>query len=361
MNMPPQFDDQKLARRLWEAFTEVERREGLSLLMRYQEPGGAQKDRVVGAGWLGSRIPNLTPERTMISAGAQAAIVAVLGVLANRGDVICTEAMAYPGLRTAAARLGLEVLRLELDDEGILPTALAKACREVGVKALCCTPTLQNPTTATMSLARREEIIAVARRHRLAILEDDAYGRLPDPALPALAALAPDLTWHIAGLAKLVSPALRIAYVAAPDAQGAVQVAAQLRAISGMASPITAAAATHRISTGLASAALAAIRSETRARRRIAAEALGNVAAEPADAFHPWLRLPSPWSRGTFLAALRSHEISVVPSDAFATSGDPPEAVRIGLGAPRTRDDLARALSTIAQVLTPPQPSRSYV
>lgn len=351
MNMPPLFDDPKLVRRMWQAVLDVETREGLSLLMRYQDPGGAKVDRAAGAAWLRDRLPDLTMERTLVAAGAQPSLVAVLGLLANHGDSICSEALAYPGLRSAAAHLGLAVIGLEMDEEGIIPTSLAAACRDIGPKALCCTPTLQNPTTATMSLRRRHEIIAVARRYRLPIVEDDAYGKLPGTAEPPLAALAPDLTWHIAGLAKLVSPALRIAYIATPDERWAAQAASKLRAITGMASPLTAAIATKWIRNGAAEAVLQAIRSETRARRRMAAEALGDAAGAPADAFHLWLPLPQPWTCGAFQAALRSHDIFVVPSDAFATSRESPQAVRIGLGAPSTRTDLARALNTIARVL----------
>ncbi|MBS0334886.1 MAG: PLP-dependent aminotransferase family protein, partial [Proteobacteria bacterium] len=251
MNMPPLFEAPRLERRMWRSLADLETREGLALLLRYQDPGGAMPDRAAGAAWLRERLPGLGPERTLVAAGAQAALVATLGVLAHPGDAICAEALAYPGLRAAAAHLGVEVVGLEMDREGIVPGALAAACREVGPKALCCTPTLQNPTTATMSLARREEIVAIARRHHLPIVEDDAYGRLPATPEPALAALAPDLVWHIAGLAKVASPALRIAYVATPDERGAARTAQRLRATTGMASPITAALASDWIRTGV--------------------------------------------------------------------------------------------------------------
>jgi DNA-binding transcriptional MocR family regulator len=351
MNMPPPFDNAVLARRMWRGFAEAEARQGLGLLLRYQDPGGVAEDRAAAASWLADRIPGLDPARTLVAPGVQATLVSVIGALAHPGDAVCTEQLAYPGVRAAAAHLGLRLVGLEMDREGILPSAFARACREIGPKALCCTPTLQNPTTATMSLARRREIVALARRHRVAIVEDDAYGRLPEEAQPPLAALAPEITWHIAGLAKLASPALRIAYVAAPDAAAAAEVAGRLRAVAGMASPISAAVATRWIRTRTAEEVLKAIRRETRARRRMAAEALGPRFLEPAEAFHLWLELPDPWTRAAFQAELQAQDISVIPSDAFVTSGQPPEAVRIGLGAAATRADLARALAAMAQAL----------
>ena len=351
MNMPPPFQDEALARRMWRGFAEAEARQGLDLLLRYQDPGGVAEDRAAGAAWLADRVPGLGPERTLVAPGVQAALLSVIASLANPGDLICAERLAYPGVRAAAAHLGLAVAGLEMDAEGIVPDAFARVCREQGPRLLCCTPTLQNPTTASMSLARRQAIVAIARRHRVAIVEDDAYGKLPRNPEPPLAALAPELTWSIVGLAKLASPALRIAYIASPDADGAAQVAGRLRAVAGMASPVSAAVATRWIRTGTAEAVLEAIRGETRARRRIAAEAFGPGVLEPAEAFHLWLELPPPWTRTRFQAELQAHAVSVVSSDAFVTAGEPPEAVRIGLGAAATRADLARALAAMAQVL----------
>lgn len=350
MNMPPPFSDQDLVRRLWRGFKNPGG-EALGLLLRYQDPGGAGEDRAAGAAWLQDRIPGLGADRTLVAPGAQAALVATIGLLAHPGDAVCCEQMAYPGLRAAAAHLGLNLVGLEVDEEGILPGALSRACREVGPRVLCCTPTLQNPTTATMSLTRRQEIIAVARRHRLAIVEDDAYGKLPEASPPPLAQLAPDIVWHIVSLAKLASPALRVAYVATPDTRGAEAVAARLRAVAGMAPPVSVAAASRWIQTGLADEVLGAIRREARARRKIAAEALGPAHLMPAEAFHLWLSLPRPWNREGFQAALSVHAVSVVPSDAFATGGVERESVRLGLGAAASRADLARGLGAIAEVL----------
>ena len=351
MNMPPPFRDEALVRRMWRGFAEVEERRGLGLLLRYQDPGGVAEDRAAGAAWLAERIPGLEAERTLVAPGVQAALVSVIGALTNPGDAICVERLAYPGVRAAGAHLGLQLIGLEMDAEGIVSAAFARACREIGPKALCCTPTLQNPTTATMSLGRRQEIVAMARRYRVAIVEDDAYGKLPEKAEPPLAALAPELTWHIAGLAKLASPALRIAYIAAPDPAGAAQVAGRLRAAAGMASPVSAAVATRWLRTRTADEVLRAIRQEARARRRMAAEAFGHRFLEPAEAFHLWLELPPPWTRARFQTELQAHAVSVVPSDAFITGGQAPEAVRIGLGAAGSRADLARALAAMAQVL----------
>ncbi|VTZ48297.1 Uncharacterized HTH-type transcriptional regulator RHOS4_30730 [Methylocella tundrae] len=351
MNLPPRFDDPALSSRMWEAMAKLEASHGLGLLMRYQEPGGASADRAAGAHWLAERLPGVSSERVLVAPGAQGALLAILSLIAAPGETICAEALTYPGFRALAAHLRIKLTEVAIDTEGVVPEAFDAICRKERPKALYCTPTLHNPTTATMSLGRREALAALALRHKVPIIEDDAYGLLPKHGPPPLAALAPDLVYHVAGLGKCLSPALRIAYLVAPDARMAARLAGAIRATMGMASPLTAAIATRWIDDGVAEAALAAIRKETAARRTIVAEKLP-IAARGAnkEAFHLWLRLPAPWTRGEFVSLLRTAGVSVVASDAFALSA-PPEAVRLGLGAAATRQELAQSLEIIADLL----------
>jgi DNA-binding transcriptional MocR family regulator len=337
---------------MWDALGAVERHGGLPLWLGYQEAGGTEADRAAGTRWLRARLPGITEDRVLVCAGVQGALLALTSLLARPGEVVCTEALAYPGFRALAAHVGVRIVGLEMDAEGLLPEAFEAACRRDAPKALYCTPTLNNPTTATMSLKRREAVVAIARRHGAAIVEDDAYGRLPEDAPPPLAALAPELTWYVGGLAKVMSPALRIAYLAAPDARGAAQAGAALRATVGMASPLTAAIATRWIEDGTDQAILAALRRETEARFSLVRQILeGHDYVGRPDAFHVWLPLPDGWARGAFTARLGARGVGVVMSDAFTTLAPPPDAVRISLGAPATRADLAAALRLIRDLL----------
>ena len=165
--------------------------------------------------------------------------------------------------------------------------------------------------------------------------------------------------WHVASLSKCASPALRVAYVAAPDANAAVPLTAGLRAISLMASPLTAALATRWIGDGTLAALTAAIRAENRARQRLAAALLpaGAVAAHP-DGNHLWLTLPEGWSATAFTAAARESGLLVVPADAFDVTGAPPQAerppraVRLSLGGVPDRAGLERALRRLSRLLS---------
>jgi DNA-binding transcriptional MocR family regulator len=133
--------------------------------------------------------------------------------------------------------------------------------------------------------------------------------------------------------------------------RGAARVTSAIRATATMASPLAAAIATRWIDDGTADAVLAAIRAETHARQAIAAAILpANVIRTDADAFHLWLTLEAPWTRGEFASRLRSVGLGVVPGDAFAVT-EPPEAVRLGLGAAATRASLTQGLRIIADLL----------
>jgi DNA-binding transcriptional MocR family regulator len=266
--------------------------------------------------------------------------------------VILSEAITYPGTRSIAGQLGLSLVGLPMDDEGIDADAFAEACQRLAPRALYVNPTLLNPTTHTISEPRRLELTAVARRFGVPIIEDDPYGLLPREAPPAFAALAPELTWHIAGLAKCLGAGLRVAYVVVPDARSGWRFAASLRAATVMPSPVTVALATRWISDGTGDALLAAVQRESAERQALAASILRGVAFRAdASGFHLWLSLPAPWSRSAFAGHMRSCGIGVVPSDAFTLAENPPECVRICLGGPADRLQVRGALEFMAHAL----------
>jgi len=350
MNLPPEPDDPVLIARMAEGLTEVGR--DLVALLRYQGFGGSPADKDAASAWLGRRALVPTQERLFVTPGAHPALLGILGILAKPGQVVLSEALTYPGARSISAQLGLRLVGLPMDAGGIDPDALAHACRTLEPKALYLNPTLQNPTTLTIPEARRAAIVAVARRFKLPIVEDDAYGFIPAHGPPPLAAMAPELTWHVAGLAKCIGAGLRAAYVVVPDVRSGWPFAAALRAANVMASPLTTALATRWIEDGTADTILRFIRTETIARQAIATEILlaGSFRADPLS-FHLWVELPKPWTRSAFIGHMRATGLGVVASDAFTAGGEPMEAVRVCLGGPVTRAQIRSALDYMAHAL----------
>ncbi|MDF1633091.1 PLP-dependent aminotransferase family protein [Mycoplana sp. MJR14] len=350
MNMPPEPDDPDLLARMREGLAAVAA--DLVPLLRYQGFGGAVMDKDAAAVWLGRR--GLVPpqERIFVTPGAHPALLAIFGMLAKPGETVLSENITYPGMRSVAAQLRLTLAGLPMDEEGIIPAAFAQACTAKKPKALYLNPTLQNPLTLTIPERRREEICAVARRYQVPIVEDDAYGFIPLDGPTPLAAMAPDLTWHIGGLAKCLGAGLRLAYVVAPDTKAAWPFASAMRANNVMASPLTLALATRWIADGTADGILRFIREEAAARQALVAAILpeGSYRSDPLS-FNIWLPLTGGWTRSTFGSHMRSAGIGVVASDAFTVDGPAPEAVRVCIGGPIRRAALKGALEFMEHAL----------
>lgn len=376
MNQPPLPDAPELLDRVRRGIELAVRQIDPQSLLRYPDSGAGatDEDRAAGARWLAKRQPDPAggsdaeetadriATRTVVCPGTQGALLALLSMLARPGDTVCTEALTYPGFKAIARQLGLRVIGIPMDGRGLDPDALRAAVTAHAPKALYCTPTLHNPTTATLPAERREAIAAIARDHGFPIIEDDIYGVLPQDAPPPIAAFAPDVTFHVVGLAKCVAPGLRIAYVAAPDGRQAIRLASALRATMLGTPPILAAVATEWIGDGTAEQLLSAIRAEARVRQGMARDLLPATAmtAHP-DGFHLWLTLPPSWTRGEFASHLRTRGIAAAVSDTFLVPGPDlvsgfqpgpaPEALRICLGAPPARADCRRMLETLADTL----------
>lgn len=352
MNLPPQPRDARLQERLAAGLAAVQVASGALDLLQYQPGAGRMADKSAATRWLQARLGSVDPDCVLVGSGTQSVLTALLTMLAHPGDIVCTEALTYPVFRALCAQLDVGTMGLAMDEFGLSPEAFRAACKAHKPKALYCCPTLHNPTTATMHEQRRRDVARIAAEFDVPIIEDDAYGRLPDPAPPPIAAFAPDNTYLICGLSKCLAPGLRIAYVHAPGPRQANRLASGLRATALMATPLTAALASHWIETGSADAILQAIRRDVVTRQAIAGRILhpNSFRSDP-QAFHGWLSLPDHWSRSEFTSHMRSAGVALVASDAFATRPDPPHAVRLCLGAAQSPGDLERVLWVVRDAL----------
>jgi DNA-binding transcriptional MocR family regulator len=353
MNIPPAPADVSLRDLLREGVSKVLRGSDVATLMAYRAGAGSREDRAAGAAWLAPSCGVLPAGRVLLAPGTQSSMLAICGTLLRRGDVVATEAMTYPGFRALAFHTGLQMAATPCDAEGMLPDALDEICRRLAPRAIYCTPTIQNPTTATMGRARRNAIIQVARRHDLPIIEDAAYDLYPREAFPALAALAPERVYHIATTAKSLTPGLRLAYIVVPEGQQSA-ITTAIRATAMMASPMLVNLLTGWVRDGTAAAILAGIRVEAVARQALAASILPRelVAANP-EGLHLWLSLPSTWSRQDFVSFVRTQGLALVPADAFVAAQGTliPNAVRVALGVAPDHARLESALRALAKAL----------
>ncbi len=348
LNLPLYAEDPDLG----DALRTLARRDDLHELLSYLPGGGTDRHRRAGAAWIARHGVTVAPEQVIITGGAQHAIAILLGTLCRPGDAVMCEPVTYPGLKTVAKLLGLQLVPVAMDDEGLEPGALDAVCRASGARVLYCLPTLHNPTTATMGRARRDAVVAVARRRDLLIIEDDVHGLLAEPAPEPLAQLAPERTFYIASTSKVVAGGLRVAFVATPAA-AVDRVVATVSATLWALPPLTVEIAALWIDDGTAAQVSVRKRDEAARRQALARDLLPVEAMRTAPhSYFLWLELAAPWSAEMFASEARARGVVVTPSSAFAVGEAAAlAAVRVSLSAPTGRDEVAAGLTILAGLL----------
>ena len=313
----------------------------------------AAEHRHAAATWVGHRSFVPDPDQVVLTAGAQHALTVALLALVPAGAAVATTRLTNPGLVAAARTLGVRLVTVDGDDDGMHPEALTEACSAGAVAAVHLQPTLDNPTARTMPAARRVELAEAADRHGLWVLEEDPLAPLvpdrPDP----LAALVPARTVHLASASKVLALGLRVGVLIAPEAAHP-RLAAALRASTWLAAPLLAEILMRWVHDGSADRIVTARTDATRQRNELARRVLEplEVTADPA-APHLWLPLPEPWSTGSFVAAARDAGLLVAPGDDFTVDRDHrAHGVRIGLNAELPDRALSDALATISRLAT---------
>jgi DNA-binding transcriptional MocR family regulator len=363
MNLPPFPPNLQAALR--DGLTGLLQDTGARALTSYRAGAGGRTDRVAAVAWLRPMLGDIDPNRVIVCAGAQCALTAILTLLTRPGDRVLVEPLVYPGFRAAAAQLGVRLQDVPSEGDipvrsapgpaiggGMAPEGLAAALREHEAKAVYLVPTINNPTTVTMTQAQRRAVAAVAAEHGVPVIEDDAYGLFPSAPPMAVTACEAASGYYISTLAKCLAPGLRLAFVVAPTPPDATRLSSAIRATSLAPSPLLTALLTRCLMDGTALELLNAIRTEAAARQAMARAILpaGQFAADP-HGLHVWLNLPPSWNRLDFCAHVRQRGLALVPADAFAVGHALPNAVRLALGAAERRDVLEAALHAVAAAM----------
>lgn len=330
----------------------------VDLLLRYQPAAGNLRHRSAMAALAAGGGLNVPPDRIVVTSGAQHAMTVVFASVCRPGDIVLAEELTYPGILAVARVLNLRLRGVGLDDQGLRPDAFEAACRKGDAKALYCVPTYQNPTSAVMGEPRRAEIAAIAREYGVTVVEDDVYGFLHDNPPKPLATFLPEATYYVSSTSKSMMPALRLGFVVCPEGE-ADAVAETVRTTTWMANPLAAEVVTRWVADGTADVFSRQHRSESKARLELARRVLDGVPFQSAPGTsHIWLPLPAPWSADDFVGRAAARNIRLISAKPFVVNGMVPQALRICLGSPPTRDDLERGLTVVADLMrsAPDQP-----
>jgi DNA-binding transcriptional MocR family regulator len=201
-----------------------------------------------------------------------------------------------------------------------------------------------------MSLQRRHDLVALARRHGLLLIEDAPYAFLEAHAPPPLAALAPELTVYVSSFSKSVATGLRVGFLAAPR-EWIPRIERAIRATTWNTPGVMTAIACGWIEDGTVARLEMEKREDAMHRQAIASEVLQGLGGmgHPASYFL-WLPLSEEVRADRVVRALLDHRISVSTAEPFSTASHVPNAIRIALGSVDL-GTLRAALTTVRSVL----------
>jgi DNA-binding transcriptional MocR family regulator len=328
----------------------LERPEALDVALRQTSITGTQAARTISAEFLSRGDWSPGADQFVFTASGRQCIAAALAAVVPSGGRCGVEALTYPFIKDIAARLGVTLVPLTMDEEGVRPDAVQKAHREAHLSALYIQPTIQNPLGMTMPPGRRADLVRVVEKLGLPIIEDTVYSFLGDEA--PLAALAPDSCIVLDSLSKKVAPGLAIGFIVSPP-RLRERIMASVRSGGWTASGFALTAGTRMMGDGTVSELVRLKRIDAARRQQMAAKHLAGFEVQAnIQSYHLWLTLPPHWRSQTFVAAAARRDIALTPSTTFAVApGHAPNAVRLALGAPST-EQLDSALRTLAGLLT---------
>ncbi|MCB9027601.1 MAG: PLP-dependent aminotransferase family protein [Bacteroidales bacterium] len=164
---------------------------------------------------------DLAPENIIITTGSQQALDLCGKIFINRGDVVLCGLPSYLGGLNAFSNYGALLKGIPLDDHGMMPEQLEKtiiSLKQEGktIKFIYIIPDFQNPTGVTLPRARRMEIISIAEKHDLLIVEDSPYRDVrfagtPEPLMSSLDTRGRVMTLNT--FSKILAPGFRLAWV----------------------------------------------------------------------------------------------------------------------------------------------------
>jgi 2-aminoadipate transaminase len=196
------------------------------LALQYGASEGLSALRETLAAWTSRRDGvSCTPDQVLVTHGSAQGMELAAKILLEPGDVAFVGLPTYFGGTGACQTFGAELVGVPLDDDGMIPEALAErieAARSAGRKAklIYVIPDFQNPTGATLPVERRKRIVELANRYDLAVIEDNPYRNLcfsGEPLPPIKAFDTEGRVVCLRSFSKIFCPGFRLAFAIAEE------------------------------------------------------------------------------------------------------------------------------------------------
>lgn len=288
-------------------------------------------------------------DNTLLTHGVQHSLSLLITLLTSEGDCVAVEAQTYPGMIALGDLLGRRLVGVKMDEQGMTPQSLKQVIAEHAPKVVIATPSFQNPTGATMSVERRQQIAQVVEDHQLWLIEDDAFGFLNPQPVAAISNFIPQRACHLTSLSKALSPSLNCGFLKAPLSL-IEKVNAHLRANVYLSSSVGHATACELIKTGNAFKLASGQRELAQARQAIARQVL-NLSSIHTGGYHIWLPLGSQTQAHWLVEQARKQNIYLRAGDQFTVSEPAQHCVRLSLMSVSSESKLTQGLVMLNTLL----------
>jgi DNA-binding transcriptional MocR family regulator len=317
------------------------------------------------AAWLARREGSaLPPEQLFVTGGVSQGLDLLCTLLTRPGDAALVEAPSYHLAQRIFLDHGLRLTPVPADQDGLRPDALAAALamlRRERRKArfLYTVPTFGNPTGATLSLQRRQAILALAHEAGLTIIEDDVYRHLwyDAPPPPSLFSLAPaGRVIRLGSFSKLLAPGLRLGWLTGSPELVRRCAGSGLLDSGGGVSHFVAHGVAAYLDLGLLDSHVERLQATYRRRRAALLDALarhlpaGCRWSAPGGGFFLWLQLPAGCDSAALLPAAERAGVAYVPGDRFFPGGGGERYLRLAFSL-LSEEELAEGARRLGNLL----------
>lgn len=333
--------------------------EGFAEAFQYGETGGRGQLKAALVEVMAAEGIAADPDHVLVTTGSQQALYLLGRIFIDPGDVIFMEGPTYVGALSAFRPAGPRIVTVPLDEEGIRTDALATDLQrlEAPPKFIYVVPNFHNPAGVTMHPRRREELLALAERYDLLIIEDNPYGLLRfegEPAAPLATSGYKNIV-YLGTLSKIVSPGIRTGWVLAPPP--IVDRLSMLKQGADLCSPaLSQMFAEEYIRRGLWLKNLENLKPVYHSRRDAMLLALqehfpeGSSWTRPQGGLFVWATLPGCLDTEKMLPLAIEQRVAFVPGTAFYADGSGANQMRLNFSF-STEDQIAEGIKRLGRVI----------
>ncbi|MFM0609487.1 PLP-dependent aminotransferase family protein [Paraburkholderia sediminicola] len=326
-------------------------------LFSYHSYVPSQNHRQLAAGWLMTPSGTASSSRLLCTAGVHQGLLAAFKTLLRPGDSAVCEALTYTGIKRIAEYSNVDLTAAQCDEGGVIPESVDEVLKRTKAKVIVLTPTMHNPTTATLSLSRREALVKVIRSNEAVLIEDGVNVPLANDGLPTLTSLMPDRSVYLTGLSKCVASGFRLGYALVPEIYFHPFHEA-LVSTQWIGPGVYSALAESILGDGSLTECIELHRKEARERVSLARRFISGVRETESTAYHVWVPVATVAQVNDFCTRAQQAGVRVSPGPHFAVAADTTQVgYRISLGTVGARDDIERALRVLARVNDVPNTS----